>query len=245
MIMQNLPKLVNTYASVCGDHNPFTNAPGVAAYGNDAATYHNFMLSFYGDLPVMNDYNKLEQQICLLFAENAALWANMLVARQSIAANPLQEMNYTETTSRTGHDDLTKTGTETSTRTGNVADGGTDSTTDTSYITDSTVTYDNGTLRDTAKSTHGGGVSITHGKTTTYNNVADSRTFNARKDETFYSSTFTKSVSGYKTSPIEMMQKYTEFLRENNLFSAIISEIVRGISCIVYIPVTPENQEEE
>ena len=244
-MMQNLPKLVDTYKNVCGQSNPFS-VPGGSWYF-DPGVLHNYMLVFHGDLPVMNDYARLTQQIALVLTENVYKYAAMDKALEYVNSleNLTSEFSYTETTTRTGHDDLTKTGTETNTRTGNVADGGTDSTTDTSTITDSTVTYDNGTLRDTAKSTHGGGVSVTHGKTTTYNNVADAKTYAARKDETAYNSTFTKSVSGHKMAPAEIMEQYMEFVRNNNLFTTIIADVVKAISCVVYIPVIPENVEEE
>lgn len=245
-IMQNLPKLVDTYSNVCGENNPFSAVPNVVSFGGTAAVYHGYMQALYDVLPVMNDYTKLVLQIQCVFAENTPKYTAMYAAQTAAAAlDPKSEMCYTDDNARTGHDDLTRTGTETNTRTGNVADSGTDSTTDTSTITDSTVTYDNSTLRDTAKSTHGGGVSITHGKTTTYNSVEDARTFSGRKDETAYNSTFTRTISGYKSSPTKLMEQYTEFVKNNNVFAEIIHDVVKAISCVVYIPVIPENTEEE
>ena len=245
-LMPNLPRLVDTYDNVCGVENPWSNISGIEDYGANANQYHTFMQCFHGDLPVMNSFYNLKLQIIATFYENSAKYTAMYNTQTAAAAlTPTSEMNYTDTTARTGHDDLTKTGTETNTRTGNVADGGTDSTTDTSTITDSTVTYDNATLRDTAKSTHGGGVSVTHGKTTTYNNVADARTYAERKDETAYASTFTRTVTGYKTNPAQIMQQYTDFVKQNNVFAEIIRDVVKAISCIVYLPVVPEETEEE
>lgn len=247
-IMQELPKLVDTYINVCGSNNPFSTVTTIEQYGWNANTYHAYMRAFYENLPVMNDYDKLVLQIRVVFAENGAKYTAMYAAQTAAAAlDPKSEMYYTDANARTGHDDLTRTGTETNTRTGNVADSGTDSTTDTSSITDSTVTYDNATLRDTAKSTHAGGVSITHGKTTTYNSVADTHTFTGRKDETAYNSTFTRTISGYKSSPTKLMEQYTEFVKQNNVFAEIIHDVVKSISCVVYIPceIMQENHEEE
>lgn len=245
-LMQNLPRMTDTYSHVCGVENPWANITGIEDYGANANQYHTYMQCFYDDLPVMNNFYRLKLQIISTFYENAPKYTAMYAAQQSAAGiAPTSEMSYTDTMARTGHDDLTKTGTETDTRTGSISDGGTDSTTDTSTITDSTVTYDNATLRDTAKSTHGGGVSVTHGKTTTYNNVADARTYAARKDETQYSSTFTRTITGHKTSPAEIMQQYTDFVKQNSVFAEIIRDVVKAISCIVYIPVVPEQTEEE
>lgn len=245
-IMTNLPKLVDTYDAVTGSVNPFTNISGVDQYGADAMAYNDYMHLFYGEIPVMNDRTRLTLQIAMVFAENGAKYAAMYAAQTAAAVlDPKTEMHYTDTNARTGNDHLNKTGTETNTRTGNVADSGTDSTTDTSTITDSTVTYDNSTLRDTAKSTHGGGVSVTHGKTTTYNSVADARTFTGRTDETVYNSTFTRTISGYKTAPAKIMEQYTEFVKNNNVFAEIIRDVVKSISCVVYIPVIPAENEEE
>ena len=245
-LMENLPKLVDTYNNVCGVENPFANVSGIDSYGASANQYHTYMQCFYDTLPVMNNFYRLKLQIISTFYENAPKYTAMYAAQQAAASiSPIAEMSYTDTNARTGHDDLTKTGTETNTRTGSIADGGTDSTTDTSAVTDSTVTYDNATLRDTSKSTHSGGVSVTHGKTMTYNNVADAHTFAERKDETAYASTFTRTVTGYKTSPAQIMQQYTDFVKENSVFAEIIRDVVKAISCIVYIPVVPEEPEEE
>ena len=245
-LMQNLPRMTSTYSRVCGVENPWSNITGIESYGANANQYHTYMQCFYDELPVMDNFYRLKLQIIATFYENAPKYTAMYAAQLAAAnVSPTSEMNYTDAMVRTGHDDLTKTGTETNTRTGNVADSGTDSTTDTSTITDATVTYDNATLRDTAKSTHGGGVSLTHGKTTTYNSVADAHTYDARKDETAYSSTFTRTITGHKSSPAEIMKQYTDFVKENSVFAEIIRDVVKAISCIVYIPVVPEETEEE
>lgn len=245
-LMQNLPKMVDTYDHVCGVENPFSGITGIESYGANEHQYHTFMQVFHGDLPVMNSFFRLKLQIIATFYENSDKYAAMYRAQTAAAAlSPTQEINYTDSNARTGHDDLTKTGTETNTRTGSIADGGTDSTNDTSAITDATTTYDNATMRDTAKSTHSGGVSVTHGKTTTYNSLADATTYNARKDETTYNSTFTRTITGHKTSPGQIMQQYTDFCKENNVFAEIIRDVVKAISCIVYIPYTPAEPDEE
>ena len=245
MLNQSLPKLVDTYKNVCGDNNPFSAVPNMGSWGATSLQYQTFMLVFHDTMPVMNDYTRLAAQIQCTILENESKYNAMYAAQLAAAAlDPTAEFDYTEETSRTGHDDLTKSGSQANTRTGNVSNSGTDSTTDTSSITDSTTTYDNGTLRDTAKTQHGGGPSVTYGKVTTYNSVADTTTFTNRKDETAYNSTFTKSVTGHKTGPAEIMKQYTDFVRENNVFAEIISDIVRALSCIVYIPYYPNNEEE-
>ena len=245
-LMNSLPKLTDTYANVCGENNPFTDAPGVSVYGSDANTYHHYMLAFYGDLPVMADYAALHKQIVYNFTANAPYYAALYTARTAASTlNPLREMDYTETTTRTGHDDLNKKGTETNTRTGNIADSGTDSSTSGNTVTDSVKTYESASYKETAKTVSSGTGSLTHGKTTTYNNVSDARSFTQRTDETSYNSTFTKTVSGYKTNPLEMLEMYQKFAEQNNVFLRIIQNVVRDISCIVYIPLQPQETTEE
>lgn len=245
MLMQNLPKLVDTYERVCGDDNPFS-ASDVEDYGYTYAVMQAYMLTFYADLPVMDDYTKLHAQVVQTIYANAAKYAAMYAAQTAAAAlDPTAEMHYTDTTVRTGHDDLNKTGTETKTRTGNIADSGTDSTANGGTVTDSVKTYDSGAYKETGKSVSSGTGSITHGKTTTYNSVADATSYAARKDETAYNSTFTRTVSGHKTSPAIIMQQYRDFCKNNNLFLEIIRDVVAAISCIVYIPEIPVQTEEE
>lgn len=248
-LMQNLPKLVDNYNTVCGENNPF-EYPAL----NDLYTQlnitpgnlHGYLQVFNGDLPVMNDYQKLYMQIVMTINTNAPKYIAMhTVLAAAAAIDPTSEMHYTDTMVRTGHDDLNKTGTETNTRTGNVADSGTDSTTNGGTVTDSVKTYESSAYKETGKSVSSGTGSITHGKTTTYNQLADARTFAGRKDETTYGSTFTRTVSGYKSNPMVIMQQYADFVLDNNVFMEIIHDVVRAISCIVYIPVIPENTEEE
>ena len=239
MLMQNLPKLVDTYENVCGENNPFA-ASDVEDYGYTYAVMQAYMLTFYADLPVMDDYTKLHAQVVQTIFANAAKYAAMYAAQTAAAAlDPTAEMHYTDTMARTGHDDLNKTGTETKTRTGDVENSGTDRTSNSGGVTDSVKTYDSGAYKDTEKSITNGTGSITHGKKTTYNRVADATSFDARKDETAYNSTFTRTVSGHKTNPAIIMQQYRDFCSNNNLFMEIIRDVVAAISCIVYIPVRP------
>lgn len=245
-LMNNLPKLVDTYKNVCAGNNPFSYA--IDDYGYTATQYHDYMLCFNGDLPVMNDLSKLEKQIQLVFIENAYKYQMMYSALEYAATQQTPftaQMHYTETMSRSGHDDLTKTGSETSTRTGNVADSGTDRTSNGASVTDSTKTYDSAAFKDLNKSQTTSNGSVTHGKTTTYNNVADAHTFNGRKDETMYNSTFTKTVSGYKQTPADIMTAYMDFVKKNNLFAEIMRDVVQAISCIVYIPILPPDDPAE
>lgn len=246
-IMTHLPKPVDTYNAVCGEHNPF-DYQGAEYYGYSAVILHTFMQSFYGNLPVMNDYAKLSVQVAYTMTANAHKYAAMYKMLSYVDAQEIstiiREMSYTESTDRTGHDDVTKTGTETKTRTGSVSDSGTDSTTNGGTVTDSTTTYESGTLKTVAQSSTSGTGSITHGKTSTYNSVADATTYAGRKDETAYNSTFEKTVYGYKHSPVEQMEMYMKFVNAHNVFMEIINDVVKAISCIIYVPVYPENEEE-
>lgn len=245
--MNQLPKPVDTYENVCGDTNPW-GVPGAEHYGIQIELFHSFMLAFHANLPVMNDLPKLAEQISRVFHANGFKYRELYklveyVDDTAISAQ-ISEFDYTDETERTGHDDLTKSGTETKTRTGNIENSGTDSTSNGATVTDSTVTYESATLKHTAQSeTHGTG-SIEHGKKTSYNRLADATEFTARKDETAYNSTFTRTVTGHKTAPVEIMEKYAEFVRNNSLFMEIINDVVRAISCIVYIPYVPEIEEE-
>lgn len=245
--MNQLPKLVDTYENVCGNTNPW-GVPGAEHYGIQIELFHSFMLAFHANLPVMNDLPKLEVQISRVFHANDYKYSELYKLVEYVddlaVSAQVSEFDYTDETERTGHDDLTKSGTETKTRTGSVADSGTDSTTNGGTVTDSTTTYESATLKTTAQSTTSGTGSITHGKTTTYNSVADATAYAARKDETAYNSTFTRTVSGHKTAPVEIMEKYAEFVRNNNLFMEIINDVIAAISCIVYIPYVPEIEEE-
>lgn len=241
--MTNLPKMVDTYDNVTMNRNPFGEFTG---YGYTADQYNDYMHLFHGMLPVMDDYLKLSMQIQIVLAENAPKYAAMYKAQTAAGTlDALSEMHYTDTNARTGSDTMTKSGTETNTRTGSIQDGGTDQTTNSATVTDKTVTYDNGTLRDTGQSSTTGGGSITHGKTTTYNQLTDTQTYNARTDTQGYNSTFTRTVDGYKSSPADIMRKYTDFVRNNNVFMEVINDVISAISCIVYIPVMPENYELE
>lgn len=238
---------VATYKTVCGLQNPWTGAPNVAEYGSDAATYHSYMLALHETLPVMNDFTKLRLQIVVTMTENAAKYAAMYKAEQSAAAivNPLAEYDYTETVTHTGTDTDTIRGTETKTRTGSIADSGTDSTANGGTATDSTKTYDSDSYKETAKTVTSATGSVTHGKTTTYNQLTDTTGFADRENEHEYNTTTTKTVTGHKMTPGKLLSEYTEFVRRNNVFHEIINDVLRAISCIVYIPVIPAQTEEE
>lgn len=245
--MQNLPRLVDTYDAVTGTNNPFSGITGIETWGYTAVQFNDYMHLLHGMTPVMNDYQKLQLQISATIAANVPKY-NALYRAQTAAAEltPTQEMNYTDTNAHTGTITDGKAGTETKTRTGNVADSGTDSTANGGTVTDSTKTYDNGTFQELNKSVSSGTGSITHGKTTTYNNVADALSFSAdRLDTKTYGNTDTRTVTGYRTNPVKLLREYTEFVKYNNVFMTIINDVIQAISCIIYIPVMPENYETE
>lgn len=238
---------VTTYNDLTTDtENPWANAPGVESYGADAGVYHAFCRVLHGMTPVMNDFNRVQLQIYMTMLENQPKYTAMYRAQLSAAnLTPTTEFDYTDTSVHSGGYSDTKTGTETNTRTGNVADSGNDTTVDTTSVTDSANTYDNATMRDIAKSQRGGGVTLTHGKTTTYNSVADAKSFSGRTDTREYSDdTITRTVQGHKTSPAQMLNQYTNFVKNNLVFMEIINDVISAISCIVYIPVEPEEMEE-
>lgn len=238
---------VTTYNELTTDiDNPWENAPGVNSYGADAGAYHAFLRALHGLTPVMDDFGRVQVQIYMTMLENQPKYTAMYRA-QLLAADltPTTEFDYTDTSVHTGSYSDTKAGTETNTRTGNVADSGNDTTVDTTSVTDSANTYDNATMRDIAKSQRSGGVTLTHGKTTTYNNVADAKTFTGRSDtREFNDDTITRTVQGHKTSPAQMLDQYTKFVKNNLVFMEIINDVISAISCIVYIPVVPEETEE-
>lgn len=244
--MQTLPRLVDTYDAVTGTNNPFAGITGIETWGYTAVQFNDYMHLLHGMTPVMNDYQKLQLQISATIAANVPKY-NALYKAQTAAANltPTQEMNYTDVNAHTGTVTDGKAGSETKTRTGNVADSGTDSTANSGTVTDSTKTYDNATFMELNKSVSGGTGSITHGKTTTYNSVADELKFsNDRLDTKTYGNTDTRTVTGYRTNPVTLLREYAEFAKYNNVFMAIINDVIQAISCIIYIPVMPEEMEE-
>lgn len=245
--MQNLPRLVNTYDDVTGNNNPFAGITGIETWGYTAVQFNDYMHLLHGMTPVMNDYLKLQLQIAATIAANAPKY-NALYRAQTAAADltPTQEINYTDVNAHTGTVTDGKAGSETKTRTGNVADSGTDSTANGGTVTDSTKTYDNDTFKELNKSVSSVTGSVTHGKTTTYNSVADELTYSDdRLDTKTYGNTDTRTVTGYRTNPMKLLEQYTEFARTNNVFMAIINDVIQAISCIIYIPVMPENTETE
>lgn len=251
-IMTSLPKLVDTYINVCGSHNPFAGAPGMdpAAYGIDPGALHQFMIALHGDLPVMDNYNKLAAQINYTLAANAEKYAAIYAARTKLSALvPGSDYAFTDTASHTGTITDGKAGTETNTRNGAIADSGTDTTSSDSAnpptATDSVKTYDAGTFKEVNKSVQTGATSLTHGKTTTYTNLADVTSFDNRLDTRTYADTITHTVNGYKNDPSKLLSAYADFARNNNVFMEIINDVLRAISCIVYIPMSHDNEMEE
>lgn len=245
--MQNLPRLVDTYDAVTGTNNPFNGITGISTWGYTAVQFNDYMHLLHGMLPVMNDYQKLQLQIAATIAANVPKYNALYAAQNAVAElNPTHEMEYTDELKHTGTITDGKEGTETKTRTGNVADSGTDSTHNDVTVTDSTKTYDNATFMELNKSVTDDDGSITHGKKTTYNDVADELKFSDdRKDTRTFLNTDTRKVYGYKNDPVKLLQEYTEFARTNNVFMAIINDVIQAISCIIYIPVMPENLETE
>lgn len=247
--MTSLPSLVERYRKVTADRNPF-NTVDVTPYGVTADDLNGYMLLFHADLPVMDDYIKLSGQVGMTIKSNAAKYAAMAAAAAQIAAlDPTVEMDYTDTAVHTGTITDGKDGTETKTRTGNVADSGTDTTENDPAkpptATDSTKTYDAATFKEINKTVQTGATTLTHGKTTTYNSVADATTFNDRVDTRTFNDTVTRTITGYKKSPAELAKFYVDFVRQNNVFMEIINDVVKAISCVVYIPIETINETEE
>lgn len=122
--------------------NPFSGAPGVDSYGADASTYHSFMMSFYGQTPVIADIDKLSRQISSVFLENQDIWfALYSTVRPGI--NPVNGFIETE----------------------DIQHGGTDGSSSGGSSTDATNTYDNATLRDTGRVSHNQEGTVTYGHT--------------------------------------------------------------------------------
>ena len=243
-----LTPITATYKDVCGTNNPWTGAPNVNAYGADAATYNSYMLALYDTLPVMNDYNKLRLQIVVTLTANAAKYAAMYRAQTAAAGitDITSNYNYTVTDVRTGSDTDHIGGTETSERNGTISDSGEGGAYTSGDATDSKNTYDNATLRPINETETSTETTTTHQNTTTYDHLTDTTTYNQRQNEHEFGSTFTKTVTGYnRMTPAEMLKQYADFAANNNVFLEIIRDVVRDISCIVYIPALPETQEEE
>lgn len=242
-----LTPITATYKDVCGSNNPWTGAPNVNAYGADAATYNSYMLALYDTLPVMNDYNKLRLQIVVTLTANAPKYAAMYRAQTAAAVitDITSNYNYTVIDVREGADTDHIGGTEIRDKSGSITDSGTGGADYSGDATDSKNTYDNATLRAISKTETSNETTTTHQNTTTYNHLTDTKSFNQRQNEHEYGSTFTKTVSGYnRTTPAEMLKQYADFAANNNVFLEIIRDVVKDISCIIYIPALPENDEE-
>lgn len=245
--MTHLPKLVDTYAAVCGDNNPFAAASGMdpAAYGFSAADIQAFMIALHGMTPVMDDYAKLSAQINCTMTAYATKYAAMYAAETAAAVmTPGMDVDYTDTTTHTGTVRDGKAGTETKTRTGSVSDSGSDSTTTGNTVTDSVKTYDSNTYKETQKTVSSGTGSLTHGKTTTYNSIADTTGFADRVDTKTLNTVDARTVSGYRSNPVKLLSDYDDFVRNNNVFMEVVNDVLRAISCKIYIPYVTEEMED-
>lgn len=243
---------ISTYRDVCTNagtgFNPWVSLYEILpGYGISTETAHKYMMMFHGDTPIKSDFVRLPQEIYYAVIAQTPKYDAMYKSGQTIAAegfNPTRQFDYTDTTVHTGADTDAHTGTTTGVKTGSVADSGTDSTATGNTVTDSATTYNDSTEHETGKTVSSGTGSITHGKTTTYNNLSDTTTHGDTMTHT-KGTTDTRTVQGYKDSPVLLLEKYTEFAKNNNVFMEIINDVVSAISCILYIPAKPEENEEE
>ena len=237
---------VKTYKDVCADFNPFSGVTTVTNFGGNAELYHNYMLSYFGGTPVKPDTAELNRQIALVFALNDAKYT-MLYRAQTIASDPLydprKEFDYSDTTVKSGQESTAHTGTIGDVKTGSVSDSGTDTTSSSNTVTDSATTYDSTTEYETGTSSSSGSGSVTHGLTTTYNSVTNTRT-HGNTDTTTHGTTNARTVVGFKQSPIKSLENYMDFANRNFVFEEIINDVLRAISHIIYIPEIPERNEE-
>lgn len=144
--MATTPK-IDTYANVTArGGNPFTNATNVDQYGASADYYHNYVTAFYSQTPVINNFEKLQLQIALVFEENKEIWT-ALKKTIPVGIEPRSTYNETETIAHTGTDTTTNGGT----------------------TTDKRNTFDNATLRTVGEigSSNSGGITYGHTITTT------------------------------------------------------------------------------
>lgn len=237
---------VKTYKDVCSDFNPFSGITTVDRFGGSAELYHNYMLSYFGGTPVKPDTTELNRQITLVFALNDAKYT-MLYRAQLIASDltydPRMEFNYSDTTVKSGTESNAHTGTIGDVKTGSVSDSGTDTTSSSNTVTDSATTYDSTTENETGTSSSSGSGSVTHGLTTTYNSVTNTRT-HGDTDTLTLNTTNARTVIGYKQSPIKSLENYMDLAHRNFVFEEIINDVLRAISHIIYIPEIPEESEE-
>lgn len=237
---------VQTYKDVCADFNPFSGITTVDRFGGNAELYHNYMLSYFGGTPVKPDTAELNRQIALVFALNDAKYS-MLYRAQLIGTeltfDPRMEFSYSDTTTKSGTESTAHTGTIGDVKTGSVSDSGTDTTSNSNTVTDSATTYDSTAEHETGSSSASGSGSVTHGLTTTYNSVTNTRT-HGNTDTVTHNTTNARSVIGYKQSPIKSLENYMDMAHRNFVFEEIINDVVRAISHIIYIPEIPEESEE-
>lgn len=139
---------ISTYWLVTdlGDLNPFETIPDVDHFEDyTAEDFHNYFLAFHRDLPVFNDYVRLQAQLLSVWRSKMPEWvAKWASIPQYSPTNP-----------------PTQTKTETH--------SGTDNSNNSGGATDKENTYDNATLRDIRKTETSGSGSITHGHVITTN----------------------------------------------------------------------------
>ena len=155
-----------------------------------------------------------------------------------------------DTATRTGNETDAKAGTETNTKTGNETDAKTGEMTETTAKT----TFDSSTFYDTEKvTTTPNQATDTH----TYNQVADTLSFNGRtdthtynqvKDKTDYNSTDTETRNLHDAeltiyerhgnigvvSTVKLLQEYVELAEQLNFTAIVASDIVNSITYMVY-----------
>lgn len=155
-----------------------------------------------------------------------------------------------DTATRTGNETDAKTGTETNTKTGNETDAKTGEMIETTAKT----TFDSSAFYDTEKvTTTPNQAKDTH----TYNQVADTLSFNGRtdthtynqvKDKTDYNSTDTETRNLHDAeltiyerhgnigvvSTVKLLQEYVELAEQLNFTAIVASDIVNSITYMVY-----------
>lgn len=219
-------KPIDTYFNVTdsGANNPFTNAIDIGTYGNTAEEYHIFMLAYFNHIPVQNSFTTIQNQINALFLKNRMKYTELFASSQMVT-NPLSDMQYTVTEQYGGTDTKTKNNTR--------QDRGTDTTTSNNTVTDKVTQYNDLTFKNAGQSDNSGGGSVTYGKDTT-----DSGT-----DATQYGKTVTRSFSGYKSSQLDLLEKYRKWANWS-LFEIIVNDVVEAISTGAYTPKYAHYEEE-
>lgn len=102
---------IDYYAKVCGLNNPFTGIANVGDYGFSATDYHNYILTFHSELPVINDFTELRLQIARVFFVHDAEWDAMFSTIPPFENySPLTQIEETETTTHSGTDEYSAEG---------------------------------------------------------------------------------------------------------------------------------------